>query len=37
MENQEIKFSVLIPTSIDRGLVLPHSIASVQRQSIQNF
>lgn len=37
MENKEIKFSVLIPTSIDRGLILPHSIASIQRQSIQDF
>lgn len=37
MGKDNIKFSVVIPTSIDRGLILPHSIASVQRQSIQDF
>ncbi len=31
------KFTILLPTSIDRGLLLPYSIGSVQKQSIQDF
>jgi hypothetical protein len=31
------KFTILLPTSIDRGLLLPFSIGSVQKQSIQDF
>jgi glycosyltransferase involved in cell wall biosynthesis len=32
-----IKFSVIIPTSIDRGFILPHSIGSVLNQTVQDF
>lgn len=31
------KFTILLPTSIDRGLLLPYSIGSVQKQTIQDF
>jgi glycosyltransferase involved in cell wall biosynthesis len=31
------KFTILLPTSIDRGLLLPYSVGSVQKQSIQDF
>jgi len=31
------KFTILLPTSIDRGLLLPYSVGSVQNQSIQDF
>ncbi|MDN3205056.1 glycosyltransferase family 2 protein [Algoriphagus sediminis] len=37
MSSEEVLFSVVLPTSIDRGLILPHSIGSVQKQSLQNF
>lgn len=37
MSTQHVKFSVVIPTSIDRGLILPHSIGSVLRQTLQDF
>lgn len=37
MKEKQVKFSVILPTSIDRGLILPHSIASVQRQTVQDF
>ena len=37
MNPQRVKFSVIIPTSIDRGLILPHSIGSVLKQTIQDF
>lgn len=30
-------FTIILPTSIDRGLLLPYSIGSVQKQSIQDF
>ena len=30
-------FTIILPTSIDRGLLLPFSIGSAQNQSIQNF
>lgn len=31
------KFTIILPTSIDRGLLLPYSIGSVQKQTIQDF
>lgn len=31
------KFTIILPTSHDRGLLLPFSIGSVQKQSIQDF
>jgi glycosyltransferase involved in cell wall biosynthesis len=31
------KFTIVLPTAIDRGLLLPYSIGSVQKQSIQDF
>lgn len=31
------KFSIILPTSIDRGLLLPYSIGSVQKQTVQDF
>ncbi len=37
MSQDDILFSVVLPTSIDRGLILPHSIGSIQRQTVQNF
>ncbi|MHA7131486.1 glycosyltransferase family 2 protein [Algoriphagus namhaensis] len=37
MISEQVLFSVVLPTSIDRGLILPHSIGSVQRQTVQNF
>jgi len=37
MNSKEVLFSIVLPTSIDRGVILPHSIGSVQRQTIQNF
>jgi len=37
MTNEKVKFTVVIPTSIDRGLLLPYSVGSVQKQTIQDF
>ncbi|WP_075351820.1 glycosyltransferase family 2 protein [Algoriphagus marinus] len=37
MSPSPVKFSVVIPTSIDRGLILPHSIGSVLNQTVQDF
>ena len=37
MNDSKVKFSVIIPTSIDRGLILPHSIGSVLNQTVQDF
>lgn len=31
------KFTILLPTSIDRGLLLPYSIGSIQKQTIQDY
>lgn len=37
MTPSPVKFSVVIPTTIDRGLILPHSVASVLKQTVQDF
>ncbi|MDG1279449.1 MAG: glycosyltransferase [Algoriphagus sp.] len=37
MTTSTVKFSVVIPTTIDRGLILPHSVASVLKQTVQDF
>lgn len=37
MSLSKVKFSIVVPTSIDRGLILPHSIGSVLKQTIQDF
>jgi glycosyltransferase involved in cell wall biosynthesis len=31
------KFTILLPTSIDRGLLLPYSVGSIQKQTIQDY
>lgn len=31
------KFTILLPTSIDRGHLLPYSIGSIQNQTVQDF
>lgn len=33
----KVKATVIIPTTIDRGMLLPYSIGSVQKQTIQDF
>lgn len=37
MNNEKVKFTVVIPTSIDRGLILPYSVDSVLKQTVQDF
>lgn len=37
MTNEKVKFTVVIPTSIDRGLLLPYSVGSILKQTVQDF